>query len=125
MAQQPNAAKYSYFATWSAEDGEFAVVFIELPGLSGLGKTIPDAIAQLHEAFAGWSEVAAEQNYSLPEPIQKNAPVPLVVIDRSHLAKDPVVTELTSVLPKELRPGQTDAVTSGGDSPTIELPRAA
>jgi predicted RNase H-like HicB family nuclease len=100
-----NRPQYSYFVSWSPEDREFAVSFIELPTLSGLGSTIGDAIQELHEALDGWLEIAAENNYPLPSAIQKNTP--LVVIDRSHWGvEEAVVTELASVLPSELRIGE-------------------
>src|SRR5690348_16332738 len=126
MAGNDISTKYSYYVSWSAEDKEFAVSFIELPGLSGLGATIPDAIAQLREAFSGWLELAAEHKYELPEPVQRNALAPLLIINRSHLGQHPLVTEFTVVLPKEFLPAPpSDASTSGNTSEIIEIRQSA
>ncbi|MBI4522331.1 MAG: type II toxin-antitoxin system HicB family antitoxin [Deltaproteobacteria bacterium] len=94
--------RYSYYITWSQEDKEFVASFIELPGLSGLGATIAEAIRELKEALFGWMETAQEQGFEVPEPIQKDAPYPLVVVDRTLMGKDPIVADLGNILPEEI-----------------------
>lgn len=97
------APQYSYYIAWSPGDKEFAASFLELPGLSGMGVTIPEAIEELHEALTCWLEVAKEKGFELPPPIQKDAPVPLVIIDRSHLGQEHLITDTSSILPEGLR----------------------
>jgi len=61
-------ARYSYHITWSPEDRQFVATFLELPGLSGLGDTIGDAIKELTDALREWLEAAQRENFELPEP---------------------------------------------------------
>ena len=60
--------RYSYHITWSPEDRQFVAAFLELPGLSGLGDTIGEAIKELSEALRAWLEAAKRENFELPEP---------------------------------------------------------
>ena len=115
MAGQEIHHKYSYYIAWSAGDQEFAASFIELPGLSGMGGTIAEAIDQLNEAFVGWSELAKEKGFELPEPIQKNVTVPLVIIDRTCTGSDvgaPALPSLPAQLRSEKRKHATDTATT-------------
>ena len=68
MQASSQMARYSYHITWSSEDRQFVATFLELPGLSGLGDTIGEAIKELSEALRGWLEVAQRENFELPEP---------------------------------------------------------
>lgn len=94
--------QYSYYVRWSLEDREFVATFLELPELSGLGSTIPGAIHELKEALIGWLETAEEQRFALPEPLQENAPIPLVILDRSLVGRDPLLVDLQQILPEEI-----------------------
>lgn len=100
--------RYSYYITWSPEDRQFVATFLELPGLSGLGDTIAEAIKELNEALRGWSEAAQKENLELPEPSMQ---APCVIVDARFMGEDPYVTELVKVLPEEFLPegevGQT------------------
>jgi predicted RNase H-like HicB family nuclease len=100
--------RYSYYITWSPEDRQFVATFLELPGLSGLGDTIADAIKEVNEALRGWSEAAQKENFELPEPSMQ---APCVIVDARFMGEDPYVTELAKVLPEEFLPegevGQT------------------
>jgi predicted RNase H-like HicB family nuclease len=104
MEKQMKPPQYSYFISWSPEDKEFVASFVEIPELSGLGLTIVDAVKELREALIGWLETAKEKGFNLPEPVQESGAAPLVIIDRSYVGKDPVLTELPLILPEDLRP---------------------
>ena len=121
MVEHTNTPKYSYYIVWSPGDREFAASFLELPGLSGMAATIPEAIEQLHEALTCWLEVAREKGLELPPPIQKDASVPLVVIDRSHVRLGHLITDTSVVLPAGLRTMETNlnAVTSLGNKDVL------
>jgi len=60
--------RYSYHITCSPEDRQFVATFLELPGLSGLGDTIGEAIKEINEALRGWFEAAQKEKFELPEP---------------------------------------------------------
>jgi len=98
--------QYSYYISWSPEDKEFVATFVEIPELSGLGPTLTEAVKELRDAFIGWLETAKDKGFELPKPVQEGAAAPLVIIDRSYVGKDPVLTELPLVLPEDLRPGE-------------------
>jgi len=80
------------------------------------------AISELHRVFDAWLQIAKENGFYLPDPVQANAPSPLVVIDRSHLgAAESIVTDLGSILPPEFNDdnhGATTCVVTGN----IDMP---
>lgn len=100
--------RYSYLITWSPEDRQFVATFLELPGLSGLGDTIAEAIKEVNEALRVWSETSQKERFPLPEPTMQ---APCVIVDARFMGEDPYVTELVKVLPEEFLPegevGQT------------------
>jgi len=102
MEKRLKIPQYSYYVRWSLEDKEFVATFLELPELSGLGSTIPEAIDELKEALIGWLETAEEKKFDLPKPLQENAPTPLVILDRSLVGRDPILVNLQQVLPEEI-----------------------
>ena len=102
MEKRLKIPQYSYYIRWSLEDKEFVATFLELPELSGLGSTIPEAIDELKEALIGWLETAEEKKFDLPKPLQENAPTPLVILDRSPVGRDPILVNLQQVLPEEI-----------------------
>jgi predicted RNase H-like HicB family nuclease len=61
-------SRYFLVAQWSSEDAEFVAHYRELPGLSGLGPTIQDAIRELRVAAEAWVEAANEKGLALPPP---------------------------------------------------------
>ena len=72
--------RYSYYITWSKADREFVATFIELPGLSGLGGTVVEAIRELNDALKGWLEVAEQEQFEVPEPMEYS---PFIIFDQS------------------------------------------
>ncbi len=106
-SKQPS---YSYYVFLSEKDKEFVATFIELPGLSGLGPTLADAIKELNEALMGWLEVAKEKGFEIPDPIQKS---PLVAVDRSFLDAPILFAQLDAVLPSEIRQEEVSGITGG------------
>jgi predicted RNase H-like HicB family nuclease len=59
---------YSYRVFWDAASGEYVAECQEIPGLSGIGATAPEAVTELQEALAGWLEVLEEQGVPFPPP---------------------------------------------------------
>ncbi|OGQ82491.1 MAG: hypothetical protein A3F90_08885 [Deltaproteobacteria bacterium RIFCSPLOWO2_12_FULL_60_19] len=104
MEEQMELPQYSYYISWSPEDREFVATFVELPELSGLGSTLAEAVKELREALHAWLETAKDKGFNLPTPVQEGGVVPLVIIDRSYVGKDPLLTQLSLVLPEDLRP---------------------
>jgi predicted RNase H-like HicB family nuclease len=68
MHASSHMPRYSYHITWSPEDRQFVATFLELPGLSGLGDTIGEAIKELTDGLRGWLDAARRENFELPEP---------------------------------------------------------
>ena len=96
---------YSYFVRWSQEDKEFVATFLELPDLSGLGRTVAEAIYELNKAAQVWIEAAHKHEFEVPEPLpSQRGSRPLVILDRSVEGEDPVVADLAWVLPPEVTP---------------------
>jgi len=46
--------------------GEYVAECQEIRGLSGIGETAPEAVAELQEALAGWLEALEEQGVPFP-----------------------------------------------------------
>jgi len=93
--------QYSYYIFWSDEDKGFVAAFVELPGLSGVGPTVVNAIEELNVALEAWAETAREENFEVPEPVQ--AEFPFVAIDRSFMGQYTIITDLSEVLPEKMR----------------------
>jgi predicted RNase H-like HicB family nuclease len=111
MEKNPKQRSYSYLVTRSLKDEEFVATFLEVPGLSGLATTVREAILELNQALDAW--VAAVQDDELPDAAFR---VPMVIIDRSFLGREPLLESLSAVLPEELEPEEKHpgANTSGG-----------
>ncbi|MDP9311611.1 MAG: type II toxin-antitoxin system HicB family antitoxin [Chloroflexota bacterium] len=60
--------KYSFSVMWSDEDEEFVALCTEFPGLSGLGETPEEAIAELQVALKLAIETYEAEGWALPEP---------------------------------------------------------
>jgi predicted RNase H-like HicB family nuclease len=78
---------YSYLVAWSEKDREFVVTFLELPELSGLAKSIPDAIREARTALAAWLDAAKKFQFKIPEPSMKS---PCMILDARFTGKRPV-----------------------------------
>lgn len=59
---------YTYRVFQDEASGEYVAEYQEIPGLSGIGETAPEAVAELQEALVGWLEVLAEQGVPFPPP---------------------------------------------------------
>lgn len=59
---------YIYTVFRDAPSGEYVAECQEIPGLSGIGETPAEAMAELQEAVAGWLEVLTEQGAPFPAP---------------------------------------------------------
>lgn len=70
---------YTYRVFHDAPSGEYVAECQEIPGLSGIGDTETEALAELQEAVAGWLEEIQEQGLPLPLP-------------ESHLTPDEIST---------------------------------
>lgn len=66
---------YTYRAFRDEASGEYVAGCQEIRGLSGIGETASEAVAELQEALAGWLEVLLGQGMSLPlpEPLSTSA----------------------------------------------------
>lgn len=60
--------KYSYTVTWSERDDSYIALCPEFPGISGIGDTIEEAIAELQVALELVIEIYQEEGRALPEP---------------------------------------------------------
>ena len=59
---------YSYRIFYDAPSGEYVAECEEIPGLSGIGATDMEALAELKEAIAGWLATLAEDGMPFPLP---------------------------------------------------------
>jgi len=59
---------YTYRVFQDEASGEYIAECQEIRGLSGIGDTAPEAVAELQEALAGWLEVLEEQGVPFPPP---------------------------------------------------------
>lgn len=59
---------YTYRIFRDEPSGEYVAECQEIPGLSGVGETPAEAMAELQEAVAGWLEVLDEQRLPFPAP---------------------------------------------------------
>ena len=64
--------KYSFNVAWSDEDESYIALCPEFPGLSGIGDTVEEAIAELQIALDGAIETYQAEGWSLPEPRQQH-----------------------------------------------------
>ena len=60
--------KYSFNIIWSDEDGEFVATCPAFPGLSALGETEEEALAEAKIALGLFIKTAEERGIPLPEP---------------------------------------------------------
>ncbi len=60
---------YGYRVAWSNEDGAYVATCAELEGLSGLGETAHEALAELHVAVELAIEDFTDSGTAIPEPI--------------------------------------------------------
>jgi predicted RNase H-like HicB family nuclease len=60
---------YTYHLFQDEASSEYVAECHEIPGLSGVGETAPEALAELREAIAGWLEVLEEQGKPFPSPV--------------------------------------------------------
>jgi antitoxin HicB len=60
--------KYSFTVAWSDEDEGYIALCPEFSGLSGIGDTVEEAIAELQVALEGAIEVYRAEGWALPEP---------------------------------------------------------
>ena len=65
---------YTYRVFQDEASGEYVSECQEIPGLSGIGETAPEAVAELQEAVAGWLAVLEEQGVPFPPPEPLVAP---------------------------------------------------
>ena len=98
MEKTPARRTYSYFVSRSLKDREFVATFLELPGLSGLAHTVHEAIIELNQALEAWLAVAHDRE--LPSAAFE---IPMVIIDRSFLGSEPLLRQLSDVLPEEFQ----------------------
>jgi predicted RNase H-like HicB family nuclease len=68
MKQQKTADKYSFNIAWSEEDGEFVATCPAFPGLSALGETEMDALAEAKTAVDLFIRTYQAKGIRLPEP---------------------------------------------------------
>lgn len=59
---------YTYRIFQDEASKEYVAECQEIPGLSGIGETAPEALSELREAIAGWLEVLEEQGKPFPPP---------------------------------------------------------
>ena len=59
---------YTYRVFRDEASGEYVAECQEIRGLSGIGETASEAVAELQEALAGWLEVLTEQGVPFPPP---------------------------------------------------------
>jgi predicted RNase H-like HicB family nuclease len=53
---------------WSEEDQEHVALCAEIPGLSGLGATRAEAVAELEESIRGWLAHLKDEGLPIPAP---------------------------------------------------------
>src|SRR5262245_26871954 len=63
-----NKYKYSFNIIWSDEDGEYVATCPAFPGLSALGKTEAEALAEAKIALGLFIKTCEEKGIPLPEP---------------------------------------------------------
>lgn len=60
--------QYTYTVFRDEPSGEYVAECQEIPGLSGIGETPAEAMAELQEAVLGWLEVLEGQGVPFPAP---------------------------------------------------------
>lgn len=60
---------YTYRTFLDSSSREYVAECLEIPGLSGIGETEQEALAELKDAVAGWLEVLEEDKLSPPQPL--------------------------------------------------------
>ena len=71
-----------YVALIDGKPGAYGVVIPDLPGASGMGRTVEEAIASATEGVSLWIETAAERGQHIPRP----RPINVVRNDRDVVA---------------------------------------
>ena len=104
---QPSRRPYSYYVTRSRKDAEFVATFLEIPGLSGLAPTVHEAIHELNQALDAWGTAVTEDE--IPTALFRK---PMVIIDRSFLGGEPLLPQLSEVLPEEFQSERNEANTT-------------
>lgn len=61
-----NLPPYTYRVFQDGASDEYVAECQEIPGLSGIGETATEALAELQEAVAGWLDVLEEQGMPFP-----------------------------------------------------------
>ena len=64
---------YGYRVSWSEKDGECVATCVEIDGLSGLGPTPANAVAQLKVAIGAWLDYLASRGLPAPPPARSIA----------------------------------------------------
>lgn len=64
-----NEFKYPIEVFWSNEDEGYIAVVPDFSGCSAFGKTEEEAIREVHDAAAGWMQVAKKMGRPIPKPI--------------------------------------------------------
>lgn len=65
--------KYEIFLYWSAEDESYIAEAPELPGCMADGKTMAEALENIHVVIGEWIETAMELGRPIPKPKGKLA----------------------------------------------------
>lgn len=64
----PTIPSYSYRIFYDAPSGEYVAECEEISGLSGIGATDMEALAELKEAITGWLAALAADGLPIPSP---------------------------------------------------------
>ncbi len=104
-----------YVAPIDGEPGAYGVVVPDLPGASGAGDTVDEAIASAIEGVRLWCETAAEAGKPIPEP----RPIEEVRRDRDVAAALRGGAVLASV-PRIIDAGRTVRINLSLDAGTVE-----
>ena len=67
-----NLPHYHYYSFFDEPSGEYVAECREIPGLSGIGESAPEALMELKDAITGWLEVIQEDGLPVPEPEYSN-----------------------------------------------------
>lgn len=85
-------SQYARYVKWSEMDQEYVAIFIEIPGLSGLGLTILDALQELDDALDAWIKTVGESEIPPASPLG-----PVIITDPSQGNEDTISVPLQNV----------------------------